>query len=286
MMSDDEKNGRERAVLVVASRTGLIDMLSSVRTGRFKQVMGPPWPWDPYGDAYAWLDKNIARAAQSEADPAELFLRLSKGLDLGVPIALYEPSAAAELFRFDVGHRPKDGSLYVQHPVFPDRYIAPEDFARTLAHEREAALRQLAAALGVKELWLSDAKVLTKKGLFNTTVSVPDAATEVGIKVTFDKQGNLVKKLYSRFGQPRGEPHVPSDLQRWVDWDPEFRTMARGRLEGHLLEQEITVEFKQTSDLGGEVSAKIAGRGFTAGGAFSTMSHSVWTFKAEYWPLS
>jgi len=47
---------------------------------------------------------------------------------------------------------PKDGSLYVQHPILPDYYIPPEDFARTLAKEKEAAFRQLASALGAKEV--------------------------------------------------------------------------------------------------------------------------------------
>lgn len=210
---------------------------------------------------------------------------LSGALDLGTPLTSFSPEQATALFKFGVGHSPRNGSLYVQHPVNPKMYVAPEEFSKTLAREKEAAFRQLASALGAKEIRLVTATVHTKRGLFNTTVSVPEAATEVGLKLSFDSKGEFVKQVYSKFGPPRSRPHVPSDLVPWVEMDSDLRTMARDRTEGHLLENRITLEFKEGMGVGGEVAAKVAGRGLTAGGSYSALSHSVWHFEAEYLPL-
>jgi hypothetical protein len=209
---------------------------------------------------------------------------LSEALDIGCPVMAFEQRPAMDLFRFGVGHSPRNGSIYVRHPVFDDLYVAPEDFSRALSREKSAAFQQLASALGAKELRLTTATVHTKKGLFGVTVSVPEAATEVGLKVTFDSKGEFIKQVYSRFGTPRARPTVPPDLSQWVEMDPDLRTMARDRTEGHLLEHRITLEFKEGLGIGGEVAAKVAGRGLTAGGSYSAISHSVWNFEAEYWP--
>lgn len=216
---------------------------------------------------------------------AQLLATLEDSLRLGVPLILYAPSDAIRQFKFGVGQTPKSGCVYVQHPIFNDTYIPPEEFGRTLAREKEAAFRQLASALGAKELRLVNAKMHARKSFFSSNVSLPEAASQVGIKVSFDSAGALVRSVYSKFGIPRSPPRVPDDLQPWVEMDPDLRTMARDRTEGHLLEHQITLEFKEGFGVGADVAAKIAGRGMTVGGAYEALAHSIWHFEAEYWPL-
>lgn len=83
------------------------------------------------------------------------------------------------------------------------------------------------------------------------------------MRVEFDSRGVFVKHVYSRFGPPRFPPHVPDNLRPWVEMDPDLRTMARDRIEGHLLENHVTLEFKERMGAGGDVAATVAGRGLS-----------------------
>jgi len=276
----------ERRVIAVATRDALISNLAAPSAVRVMESISVGIPVIALVQkAMAPVGRLMLRRQLKEVSDDDVLKLLSHSLDLGVPVALYSPSDAMRNFSFGVGHTPKNGSIYVQHPVLPNTYIAPEEFSRTLAKEKEAAFRQLASALGAKELRLVSARVHEKKGWFGSKLSVPDAAAQVGLKVAFDEHGSFVKKVYSRFGKPRSAPHVPSDLQPWVEMDSDLRTMARDRVEGHLLENHITLEFKEGMGVRGEVAAKVAGRGLTAAGGFERLHHSVWHFEAEYWPI-
>lgn len=279
----DSTNPQDRQVIIVASPTELRRCTSRAVTSSLERRAGGLYP---AGDVAVRLGVSaLIQLSIRKLTGEALLQRLEDELRLGVPIALYEQSEATKLFKFDVGHIPKDGSLYVQHPILPNYYIPPEDFGRTLAKEKEAAFRQLASALGAKELRLVSADVHSKRGWFGTKVSVPEVAAQLGVRVEFDSKGSFVKKVYSRFGRPSQSPQVPKELRAWVEMDPDLRTMAHDRTKGHLLEHHITLEFKERMGAGGEVAAAVAGRGLTAGGSYERLHHSVWYFEAEYWPL-
>jgi hypothetical protein len=275
---------RDRRIIIVASPAELRRCASRAAASAVEVSVSPLLP--VAGEIVFRVGMSaIANLSMRKLTEEELLQRLEDELRLGIPIALYDQSEATRLFKFDVGHMPKDGSLYVQHPILPNYYIPPEDFARTLAKEKEAAFRQLASALGAKELRLVSADVHSKKGWFGTKVSVPEVASQLGVRIEFDSNGSFVRRVYSRFGRPRQPPHVPKDLRAWVEMDPDLRTMARDRTKGHLLQHHITLEFKECMGAGGDVAAAVAGRGLTAGGAYEALYHSVWHFEAEYWPL-
>jgi len=278
---------RRREVIVVATRKGLSDALARVVATQVdimqRSLLGLPGMIA--SGALRYAARELMRRRNADLDLVELLRALEGHLNLGAPMAHFEPDDAAVRFKFGVGHRPADGSIYVQHPVFVDHYVAPHEFAQTVARERHAAVQQLCSALGVKELHLLDATSHTKAGLFGGTIPLPKVAAQLGIKASFDTAGAVIRTVYSRFGAPRRQPHVPPDLLPWVEWDSELRTMARGRLEGHLLEQVISLEFKQATSVGGSLAATIAQKGLSVGASFKEMSHSVWRFHAEYWPL-
>lgn len=216
----------------------------------------------------------------------ELKKEVDQGLRLSTPPVLISPSDAVRIFKFGVGQTPVDGSIYIQHPIITDAYIDPADFSRTVSKEKEAAFRQLASSLGAKSLVLTNATVRTKRGLLGTTVSLPEAASEIGIVLSLDKSGTFVRKVYSEYGLPRRGPWVPPDLKPWIEMDPDLRTMARDRIEGHLLKNTITLEFKEGIGIGGEIAAKLAGRGFSVSGSYEAICHTIWYFDVEYHPIN
>lgn len=280
-----ETDPLDRRVIAVATREALINNLAAPSTVQVMDGVQIGFFSVVYKAVQPLVARLVIRRQLKNVPDGKIVEFLGQNLKLGTPLTLYSPSEAMRRFSFGVGHTPRNGSIYVQHPVLPNTYIAPEEFSRTLAKEKEAAFRQLASALGAKELRLISARVHEKKGLFGTQVSVPDAASQVGLKVSFDEHGSFVKKIYSRFGKPRSKPHVPDDLKAWVEMDSDLRTMARDRVEGHLLENHITLEFKEGMGVGGEVALAVVGRGLTAASRFERLHHSVWHFEAEYWPI-
>ncbi len=262
----------ERTVILVADRAVLVKQAAKLH---------------PMAKVHAGLGAAIIEFAfeklYSDKDNNYLIAELEKTLDLRVPLAVYSPSEAQAIFQFDVGHTASNGTLYLLHPLFPNRYIAPSEFSRILAREREAAFRQLAAALGAKKIELIQVTVKTKKGFFGAKVSIPEAAADVGIKASFDKEGSFSRQVYATFGKPHLPPHVPEDLEPWVAMDPDLRTMVRARVDANQLQFRINLEFKQMESIGGEIAAKVAGRGLGIGGSFDKLTHSVWSFEVEFW---
>jgi len=273
----------DRKVILVASIKELRRFAAKVELDGYLpiSVLGS----DPYGLAkiakIAWAKYKLAKVADEE-----LVEQISNSLRLGVSLALVDPYEAMRAFKFGVGHTPVDGAVYVQHPIINDAYIIPADFSRTLSKEKEAAFRQIASTLGAKKLTLINAKVQERRGFFGMRASVPDAAAEVGVKIEIDSTGALVKRVYSEYGEPRRAPWVPPDLQPWVEMDSDLRTMARDRIEGNLTKATVTLEFKEGMGVGGAVAGKLAGKGFSLGGSYREISHSIWYFDVEYYPVS
>jgi hypothetical protein len=273
-----------RTAILVADRDALLSQagkLGPMATVALNALVG--WP---ARKVTQHMTEAAIRKYYSDKDDAFLMAEFENSLGLNVPIARFTPSEARRLFRFDVGHTASNGTLYLRHPTFEDRYIAPAEFSRILAREREAAFRQLAAALGARQLELVQASVKTKKELFGSKVSIPEAAADVGIKASFDSDGSFRRQVYATFGKPLSIPHVPADLEPWVAMDPDLRTMARARTEANQLSIRVNLEFKQTQSLGGQVAAKVAGRGLDIGGTYKELSHSTWSFEVHFWDRS
>lgn len=289
-MSDIGKvDPRDRTVILVASKEGLVKLVEKAYAINFVDKLAEGLFASSFFKL-AKFGKDIYLKTQREELSKKSVFDLKKEFDetfqLSTSPLLVCPSDAIRQLRFGVGQTPVDGSVYVQHPIISDAYIDPADFSRTVSKEKEAAFRQLATCLGAKSLTLVNATVKTTRGLFGSTVSLPSAASEVGIKVSLNQSGEFVRKVYSEYGLPRRSPYVPPDLQPWVEMDPDLRTMARDRIDGHLLKSAITLEFKEGIGIGGEVAATLAGRGFSASGTYEAICHSIWYFEVEYYPIN
>lgn len=270
----------DRPVIIVASLSEIQSLALNLLGKQFgKAVISP----------LALIDGSLFNASKTisyalNATPEERSLIALEGaLDLKHKIYWYKPSEARQLFKFDVGHTPKDGEILVQHPIDQELYIIPAEYSRRVSREKEAAFRQIAAALGAKELRLINAEIQERRGFLGGSLSVKQAATQVGIRADFDRTGSLMKSVYSRFGKPDSLPKVPTDLQRWVDSDPDLRTMVRGRLEANLEYDRVTLEFSEKMGIGGEIAAKIANQGLSFGSKYERVFHSIWYYEVEYW---
>lgn len=287
MSADSDPN--DRKVILVASNEGLVKLAMKGYQAELIDAIADSSVYSPLGKILKYAKGEYVKHKKSEfqgKDRRELLTSVIDALDLPYIPYLVSPQDAVRRFKFGVGQTPVDGAVYVQHPIISDAYIDPAEFSRTVSKEKEAAFRQLASALGARELTLVNATIKTTRGLFGTTVSVGDAATEIGIKIAANSDGSSVRKVYSEYGAPRREPWIPPDLQPWVEIDPDLRTMARDRIDGHLLKATISLEFKEGLGVGGEVAAQLAARGFSAAGSYEKICHSIWYFDVEYYPIS
>lgn len=269
---------KDRPVIIVASQAEIQQVALGLAGKQIGNTILAPSSTANFFKAF----KTIQGALNST--PEERFLVvLEEVLDLKHRIYWYESSEAKKLFKFDVGYTPKNGVILVQHPIEHERYIIPTEYSYRLSREKEAAFRQIVAALGAKELRLINAEIKERRGFWGGSLSVKQAATQVGIRADFDKSGSLVKSVYSRFSKPDSSPRVPLDLQQWVDSDPDLKTMVRGRLEANLEYDRVTLEFSEKMGIGGEIAAKIASQGLSFGGKYERVFHSVWYYEVEYW---
>ena len=236
------------------------------------------------GSAGNTITSIFSRNFMKNSSDEEVLTHLESILNLGVKLTLFRPEEAMTNLNFGVGQYPIDGSIYICHPIARNTYIAPSEFSRTLAKEKEAAFRQLASALGAKKITLVDARLKNRKSLFKAKTTIKDTASDVGIKAEFSSEGYLVKRVYSTFGKPRREPYIPEELGQWLEIDSDLRTMAKGRIDGRLQSERISLEFKEGLDIGGILSAKLATHGFIASGSFRSLEQSLWYFDVEYWP--
>ena len=219
-------------------------------------------------------------------DDDDLLKMIENNLDLGVKIARFTPKEAYKRFHFEGGYILKNGHIYVQHPVRTNQYVPPETYSRVLAKEKESVFCKLAAALGAKTVTLVSVVVDEMLKHAAAGLSLPEVATEVGIKAEFEKSGNLKQSAYMEFEEPHHDPYVPEGLKAWVDSDSDLQLMCQGRIDDRsLIKQRISLEFEEGAGIGGKLAATVADRGFTAGGSYKAIHKSSWIFQVEYWSL-
>lgn len=230
--------------------------------------------------------KSSAIQDDAEFLQDKILKKIQNELSLSTEIVCIDPANAKSL-KLGIGDKPTNGSFYIKHPLLEEFYIRPSEYELTLAREKEAAFRTLASTLGAKSITLLDAKFLDSNGAIKVNTKAMQAvSTNIGISATFDKAGGVSREVCSEFGPPRKEPFVPEELKVWTEFDPDLRTMARDRLEGHLIKHRISLKFKDNFSGGGKIAAEIADKGLDIGGSITKNVNSVWIFEVEYYPIS
>lgn len=219
-------------------------------------------------------------AARSQAKDSPLAALFTKG---EIPIPHLALPEARERFKFDVAH-PQDGTVYLLNPCRDDQYLLAAQANERLAQEKLAAFMQLASALGAKRLELKSGEVEETSAKGKVEGPLPNAAGQLGLSASFEKDGSVQRQVIMEFGKPKKAPTVPEKLVPWLSMDPTLQSMADTRLDGEALKAMVNLAFDDTIDVGADVTAKIAGRGLKVGGTYRSVARSRWCFEVEFWP--
>ncbi len=198
-----------------------------------------------------------------------------------IPIPHLNPAEAAKLFRFDVGH-PIDGYAYVLNPCLDDHYLLPALANERLAQEKLAAFIDINAGLGAKRLEILSAALKNKTKKRQSGLLA--AAAQVGLIGYINTDGIVSKQIYMEFDVPRTPPFLPDHHKKWLNNDPLLRTLVTARLVHRVRTTQVALHFSEMIDVGAEVCAEIAGRGFNVGGEYHEVQSSSWNFAVEFWP--
>lgn len=200
-----------------------------------------------------------------------------------IPIPHLDIAEARARFKFDLAH-PQDGTVYLLNPCDEDHYVLAAQANERLAQEKLAAFMELASALGAKRLELIAGEVEATSAKGNAEARLPNAATQLGLDLSFANDGAVQRQVIMEFGKPRRAPVIPEKLEPWLDRDPTLRSMVQTRLAGEALKARVNLAFDETIDIEADVVAKFAGRGLKVGGTYRRVARSRWGFDVEFWP--
>ena len=252
--------------------------LSSLTLGPFASVVAKVGRY-----AYSkYRESDVDKLSEEE-----LLRIIEKELMLGYKIHLVHPEEVDKQLCFGVKPIVEDGAIYFEHPIYSGMYVSPARYSSTLCSEKESAFLRLGAALGAKTIKLESINSTEKKTWLGGDLTAKEVAGELGFSANFDKSGNLVKGVYKEFHRPQFSTlKIPKDLEEWIRYDPDLRTMAADRIEANAKMAKIRLEFSERVTFGLEVAGKLVTRGFSIGGDVKTINRSIWSFEVEYFDMS
>ena len=202
--------------------------------------------------------------------------------------AMKSPSEARTEFFFG-GEQPEINDLFVQHPdpLKTNSYVRPCIYSKLYAVEKKSIFEQLAKALGVCEITLTNAT--TAETTANAEASLTQAANQIGLKVTFDKAKSKFMMETMKFQKPqRGfKPFVPDELKPWLALEKDLESMAHLRIRaGSILEErDCRLQFKERALVSGVVGATFPDVGVNIGGEVEHVIASYWSFHIKYYTI-
>jgi len=276
----------ERRILLVASMPKLKEIQQRLLLRSIVNIS--PLDWENRNPLKvfrrAWKVSSASWKALREGGPNawDTFWKII--IEEELPAIHLSPEVAQRAFRFDVGHYPVDGTVYSQHPCFPDYYLLPAEFQVRVAREKVAAFKQLAAALGAKRMTLLTASTTDRRGFLGAKSSLQEAAAQIGMSATISASDSVSEQSYAEFDDPCRSPFIPEELSGWVAMDANFRTMAANRTNARQRIDRVSLEVRETAGITAEAAARLAGKGLELGGKYQKLAHSIWSYEIEYWP--
>src|SRR5262249_44800962 len=147
-------------------------------------------------------------------------------------------------------------------------YLLPAVANERLAQEKMAAFVQIASALGARRIAIASAEVRSRSGRTEARIPLAQAAAQIGIVARFDAKGAADRQILMEFDPPRKAPHVPRDVEPWLEAEPLLRGLVATRLNGRPRSARVTLEFGDILDVGLEATAELARRGIHVGGPY------------------
>jgi len=208
----------------------------------------------------------------------EAYRALSKAREGGAPIRAISFEEAAQL-TFPPGH-PREGVVYVGHPVVPDTYYTMADFHRVVFEHKFAEAMLLLMSLGAKTMRVEHITGWSSEFAGNLDVAVPAQPMTVGLNVG----GNLNKDKSLLFAASLDGTHAPKlpTNMAWFPHEPMWSGIAKGRIEFGLSRFTLAVRYRDDYGIDSKLSALVEGAGLKIGGKFEAHRATVWQIEGSF----
>ncbi len=167
------------------------------------------------------------------------YRNLNKARESGAPVRAISFKEAAQL-KFPPGH-PREGVVYVCHPVQPHTYYTMADFHRVVFEHKFAEAMLLLMSLGAKTMRVEHVTGWSTE--FSGSLDTPSPVKSVNVGLGVQGDAHKDKKLL--FTASLNGSHVPllPDGMAWYPHEPTWSSVSRGRIDFGLSEFSLSVRY-------------------------------------------
>lgn len=178
---------------------------------------------------------------------------------------------------FPPGH-PRDGVVYVGHPVQPTVYYTAANFHRfTFEHKFSEAIDVL-MHLGATSIRVEHVRGWSRE--FAASLSTPLDTGEVAAGIEANKKSQT-ELLFEANLTGRSEPQLPSYLV-WYSHEPTWQTIAKARMNFGLRNFTLTMSYDDDFGVNASLKASVAKTSFSLGGEFEDHVATAWKITGEF----
>jgi hypothetical protein len=208
------------------------------------------------------FDRAVKRARKN----AVLITRLDKN-EIGRAMDFFPP-----------GH-PRNGTVYVAHPLLGIQYFPLADFQRYLFERRAREAINLLESLGATEIIVEQIGGTSSVREAGANVLMPGLA-DAGLKTTRESASGIGLEYYGAYS-PVGEPTVPKDLL-WYQSELQWQDIVRARLQRGMTSFDLRVVHSENYGVSARVSAAVSQVGLSIGGEFRDFTSLAWRMRGTF----
>lgn len=186
--------------------------------------------------------------------------------------------AEAKLIKFPHGH-PRNGNVYVGHPLEPSVYFNVADFHKAVFEHKFCEAIELLMSLGATNLRVEHMSGWSKD--FSTSLNIPIGNESRQTGVYFSTNKAVEQKILYEANLRGSKPILPKDLV-WFHHEPVWQQIANGRLKYGLRDFTLNVSNRDDSGINADVKAFLIGAGFDIGGDFEDFRSTDWRIEGQF----
>lgn len=176
------------------------------------------------------------------------------------------------------------GVVYCRHPGDSSLTIPMNDFHSYLLADKRAEFTRLVGALGAKSLQLVDSRQHSSSASERAGLDDPTNSAKAGAKADMQGSTESAFSINAMFESPTSHaPSVPTDL-KWLELEPMWKAMVRGRTENWLSSFRVKFSYKSDFGVSAEVAAGFEGLGLSIGGNYQEQVSQELEYLVEFWP--
>ena len=217
----------------------------------------------------------------------------------------YKRNRELRRLSFEQGH-PKNGCVYVQHPLEVNTYIEIEQFHASMLERKYNELIRILVSLGarnvkcrVENCETKDEKIRIKQqGVVGVGCVAGSAEFNGSSENESSKVASLSKKLNTELElNPNEKPHLPEDLI-YYPFEEGWKQVVKNVLSGKLIKANIDLAYSTdyaitgrfVKNLGGKIESLLPGYQFSVNGSYASEIESdlkklesiVWHYEVDF----